>query len=370
MYTSVNRGTFLFHFIWFSLALIIVTYTSGFQPVLGEGFTDNEECYVCHSNTNLEMAFPSGEVISIFVDRDEYESSVHGEQGMACITCHAGTTEYPHQPRTELNYRDYSLDLYAICTRCHTEQIAEIRNNVHMVALAAGNPNAAVCTDCHGTHNILCVSEAITPMNRTCGTCHGEINELYELSVHGAALIGDGNPDVPSCTDCHGSHEIIGPSNYPFHLFSPQICGDCHSDRDLMESYGINPNVMDSYVSDFHGKTVIIFETVASDQETNKPVCIDCHGVHDMLSPEDSHSSVLKENLLVTCQKCHPDASANFPDSWLSHYNPGPDQIRPVFYVKVIYWILIPLLVGAMALYVVSDFVRQWLKLKGEMKDV
>jgi hypothetical protein len=359
---------------WLLIGLLVVSaclVAPGVQRTAGgEGLDDNEACFICHSNPNLDMTFPSGETVSVFVDRDVYESSEHGRQGLACTACHTDIAGYPHEPQSELDYRSFSLDLYPVCTECHTEQIAEIQNNVHMVALAAGNPDAAVCTDCHGTHDIQRVSEAITPMNRTCGKCHSEINELYENSVHGAALIGDGNPDVPTCTDCHGSHEIIGPSNYPFRLFSPQICGDCHSDRDLMERYGVNPNVMDSYVSDFHGKTVIIFENVASDQETNKPVCIDCHGVHDILPPEDTHSSVMKENLLVTCRKCHPNASANFPDSWLSHYNPGPDQIRPVFYVKVIYWILIPLITGAGLLYVISDFVRQWIRIRREMKNV
>ncbi len=340
------------------------------RPARCEDLTGNDTCLFCHSDSNLEMVFPAGEAISVFVSRDEYESSVHGRQGFSCSECHTDKIGYPHQAHTEPDYRSYTLDLYSVCADCHTDQITEIQGNVHMVALAAGNPDAAVCTDCHGTHDIQGVSEALSLMNRTCGKCHGEINELYENSVHGAALIGDGNPDVPSCTDCHGYHEITGPSNYPFHLFSPQICGDCHGDRELMERYGLNPNVMDSYVSDFHGKTVIIFETIAANQETNKPVCVDCHGVHTILPADDANSSVMKENLLATCRRCHPNASANFPDSWLSHYNPGPNQHRPVFYVKLIYWSLIPLIAAAGFLYVISDFIRLWVRIRREMRDV
>jgi hypothetical protein len=131
-----------------------------------------------------------------------------------------------------------------------------------------------------------------------------------------------------------------------------------------MAKYGINPNVIDTYVSDFHGKTVTIFQDIAADQQTNAPVCIDCHGVHDMLAPTDSHSSVMKANLLATCQKCHPDANTNFPNAWLSHYSPGPNQFRPVFYIKIIFWIIIPVLIGIALLFAGSDYFRQILRLK------
>lgn len=342
-----------------ALALSLTSpYLQSAQSAWGQETANNDKCFECHSH-DFALDFPSGESVSVHVDKEAYDSSVHGQKGFACTTCHVGNYEYPHPIQTEVNYRDFALKLYPVCTQCHEEQLEEIENNPHMVSLAAGNPRVAVCTDCHGKHNIQKVSEAKSPINRTCGKCHGEINELYEKSVHGAALIGEGNPDVPTCTDCHGAHHITGPSNSPFHLFSPQICAKCHGDTALMNKYGINPNVMETYVTDFHGKTVMIFETIASDQETNKPVCIDCHGVHDMLAPTDTHSSVMKENLLVTCRKCHPEASANFPDSWLSHYSPGEARVRPVFFVQAFYWILIPVLIGGAALYVISDYLRQ-----------
>lgn len=342
--------------------LLISTFL--IQSVNAEGLEGNDSCFVCHSNPNLEMVFPSGEVISLFVDKDAYNQSVHGQQGFTCTLCHAGTTGYPHEERSELTYRDYSISHYTFCTTCHEDQIHEIDGNVHMMAMAEGNPAVAVCTDCHGNHYIETASEALSFISRTCSKCHSEINELYENSVHGAALIGEGNPDVPTCTDCHGAHEIIGPSNYPFHLFSPQICANCHSDHEMMARYGINPNVFDTYVADFHGKTIVLFQDLAPDQDTNKPVCIDCHGVHDMLSHNDSNSHVMKANLLETCKKCHPEATTNFPDSWLGHYNPGPDQLRPVFYVKVIYWILIPILIGGSLVLAISDYVRQLIDFK------
>ncbi len=84
------------------------------------------------------------------------------------------------------------------------------------------------------------------------------------------------------------------------------------------------PMFSKSYVTDFHGTTVVLFEEIAPDQETNKPVCIDCHGVHDMKSVDDPESTVIKENLLDTCQKCHPDATTNFPEFLAQPLHPQP----------------------------------------------
>jgi RecJ-like exonuclease len=189
-----------------------------------------------------------------------------------------------------------------------------------------------------------------------CQRCHSEIYTIYQESVHGAALIGDGNPDVPTCTDCHGVHRLTGPLNEDsFHLFSPQICAECHADDELMSRYSISTNVFDTYVADFHGTTVLLFEKIAPDQETNKPVCIDCHGVHNMRSVDDPESSVIKDNLLTTCQKCHPEATANFPTSWLGHYEPSSEDAPLIYFVDLFYKIIIPVTIGGMLIFIASD---------------
>jgi hypothetical protein len=88
---------------------------------------------------------------------------------------------------------------------------------------------------------------------------------------------------------------------------------------------------------------------------TNKPVCYDCHGVHNMLSPEDPASQVYRTNLLHTCQKCHPDATQNFPATWLSHYEPNLQKYPVVYFVDLFYKIFIPAVLGFMGVYVVVD---------------
>jgi hypothetical protein len=127
-----------------------------------------------------------------------------------------------------------------------------------------------------------------------------------------------------------------------------------------MDKYGLSTNVLSSYIADFHGTTVTLFEKVEPDQLTNKPVCYDCHGIHDIRASDDPEKGLqIKENVLVACQRCHPDATANFPDSWLSHYIPSRDKAPLVYYVNLVYQILIPLVLGAMGVFVLSDIYRK-----------
>lgn len=323
---------------------------------------DNSACLACHGTPGLQTELPSGEPLYISIDPDVFAQSIHGQLGHACTDCHSDRSGYPHDPIPVENRRDYALERYNACVRCHQEKYDSSLDSVHQKALAAGNKEAAVCTDCHGAHDISHPNEPRTKVPQTCERCHSEIYNIYAESVHGEALIGEGNPDVPTCIDCHGVHNVTGPSNSPFHLFSPQICADCHANTELMDKYGISTDVFETYVADFHGTTVVIFEAIAPDQETNKPVCIDCHGVHDMKMVDDPESKVLKANLLTTCQRCHPDAEENFPETWLSHYQPSPDKAPLVYYVNLFYRFFIPGVLGPMLIFVLTDGARRTIK--------
>jgi hypothetical protein len=115
--------------------------------------------------------------------------------------------------------------------------------------------------------------------------------------------------------------------------------------------------VLNTYVSDFHGTTVALFEQQSPDAPTNKPVCYDCHGVHDISRVDDPNTGIkMQENLLVRCQECHPDASANFPSAWMSHYIPSTKTYALVYYVNLFYKIFIPLVLGGMLALVGLDF--------------
>ncbi len=331
----------------------------GLPAPASQGGVDDDTCLACHDTPGMQITLPSGEILYLTVDRVTFKTSTHGRLGYACVQCHTDISGFPHPEQMATTRRDFTLQMYTSCARCHEEKYQATLDSVHQRALAAGNQQAAVCTDCHGAHDIGPPDQPRTRIPQTCQRCHSEIYARYKDSVHGAALIGEGNPDVPTCIDCHGVHNVQGPSGGPFRLYSPLICARCHGDSELMDKYAISTDVFDTYVADFHGTTVVLFEKTAPGQETNKPVCIDCHGVHDILPPDDPGSTVIKQNLVQTCRKCHPDATTNFPSAWLSHYRPSPEHSPLVYYVNLFYEILIPTLIGGMSIFVLSDAVRR-----------
>ncbi len=193
----------------------------------------------------------------------------------------------------------------------------------------------------------------------TCARCHSAIYDEYTKSVHGAGFLA-GNPDVPTCTDCHGVHTIADPALTQFKLSSVQSCAKCHTDETLMAKYGLNTNVLNSYVTDFHGTTTTLFTSDNPYEPINKPVCYDCHGIHNIVSVDDPQKGLaIKENMLVSCQRCHPDATTEFPDSWMSQYTPSAENTPLIYYVQLFYLILIPVVLGGMAFWIGTDIFRK-----------
>jgi predicted CXXCH cytochrome family protein len=287
------------------------------------------------------------------------------------VDCHTNITGFPHPEVTASSRRDFTMELYPTCQECHLEQYEKTLDSVHQRAIAAGNTNAAVCTDCHNPHTQPRLTdestgellpEAHVAVPQTCAQCHSTIYETYSDSVHGTAL-QDGNQDVPTCINCHGVHNIGDPTSNSFRNSVPALCADCHTDETLMKQYGLSTNVLSTYVADFHGTTVKMFEESYPDQPTNKPVCTDCHGVHDILKVDNPDAGIAyKRNLLGKCQQCHPDATtASFTDSWLSHYEPSPTVFPLVFFVNLFYKIFIPLVLGGMILFVLTDVYRRFI---------
>ena len=326
-----------------------------------------QECLDCHGQAGTSVSFKDGSQKDVTIDARAWSASVHGEAGVGCSDCHASHTEYPHPTLGAGSGRDYTIANYTSCETCHEEQFKKQLDGVHLKAIAAGNKNAAVCSDCHNPHaqkKITGEDGRLLPEGRvgipgTCARCHAAIQGQYRKSVHGAALV-DGNPDVPTCIDCHGVHDISDPRTAAFRLASPRLCADCHTDARKMKKYGLSTQVLRTYVADFHGSTVTLFERTHPEQVTNKPVCYDCHGIHDIASKQSPAKGLhVKANLLRTCQKCHPDASTSFPDAWLSHYVPTRERAPLVFWARLAYQILIPSVVGGMALFVASDFARR-----------
>jgi predicted CXXCH cytochrome family protein len=330
----------------------------------------NDYCIGCHSQQGLSRRLADGSVLPLTINGQRFRESVHGEEDVACVDCHTDIQKFPHPEFSEESRRAVTLDLYTACERCHEEQYQKVQDSVHQAAMAGGNANAAVCTDCHNPHeqhrltNVQSgqlLPEARLGIPLTCARCHSAIYDTYKQSVHGAALTGQGNLDVPTCIDCHGVHNIQNPTTARFRNETPQLCAKCHTDEAKMAKYGISTDVLNTYVADFHGTTVTLFEQVSPDTPTNKPVCTDCHGVHDISLVDNPATGIaIKENLLVKCQRCHPGVtSASFTDAWMSHYVASPEQFPLVYYVNLFYRVFIPTVIGGMLLFVVTDVVRR-----------
>lgn len=359
------------------VALAIAGYTSGTalaapqaQPAKAPSAqVDNSICLACHSKEDFTLTMSGGEDLLLTISPDKFSRSVHGENEIACTDCHTDFTGFPHPELKAASQREISITYYTTCQKCHAEQYHKVLDSVHQRSLAGGNQNAAVCTDCHNPHEQGRITDktsgqllgtARLHIPQTCSQCHSGIYEAYQYSVHGAALTEEGNLDVPTCIDCHGVHNIQDPTTAKFRNDTPQLCAKCHANETLMQPYGLPTNILNTYVADFHGTTVTLFEQTSPNQPTNKPVCTDCHGVHNISKVDNPQTGIaLKQNLLVKCQRCHPDATANFPNSWISHYVASPEKYSLVYYVNLFYKFLIPSVLGGMGVFVVTDIIRR-----------
>ena len=318
---------------------------------------EDRRCLTCHAVRGLAVTLPSSDVLDLVVDSKGYGASVHAGK-LACVDCHPGQAVYPHPPIQAANRRDYALGYYQVCGRCHFANYSRTLDSVHYEVLARGFRDAPTCTDCHGSHNIAAPSEPRSRIAQRCGPCHGETYTKYAESAHGSALLEEANPDVPVCTTCHGVHNIQLPRTLAMRYASVDLCARCHEDKELAANYGLSPKVSQTYLDDFHGKTIAFYREEGAKVWPQTPVCTDCHGVHDISPVDDPDSPVIKANLLATCQKCHPDATANFPSAWLSHYEPGPGKATLVYAVRLFYTFMIPTMLGGLALHVLLDIWR------------
>lgn len=88
------------------------------------------------------------------------------------------------------------------------------------------------CTDCHQGHDQM-HPESLAfrqELPHRCGNCHAHLSTSYAMSLHGE-LTELGYGPAAKCSDCHGAHEILALTD-PNSTLSPQnraqTCGQCH----------------------------------------------------------------------------------------------------------------------------------------------
>jgi hypothetical protein len=343
---------------------------------------------MCHADPDFKGSFQDGELCSLHVDGGEYEQSVHGPAGLNCVACHTNITRYPHHTEEQItcvechgedggtadlsyailrvslpyvDHREMTLAKNESCRSCHEKEYQVAGPSAHVRVFEGGNRDSALCIDCHGSHAIPDPEQPRVKIAHICGECHEAVYSTYRSSVHGAALEVESNPDVPTCVDCHGVHNVRGPRDPSYRNDSITICADCHNESVLMANYDISANVVQTYMDDFHGRTVDVFRRYDATTPSDKAVCFDCHGIHNIRQSDDPLSTVHEDNLSSTCKLCHKDAGPNFTGSWLSHLPPTWEDNPGVSFVNLAYSILTPVTIGGFLSYISLDVGKRWL---------
>jgi hypothetical protein len=311
-------------------------------------------CSQCHAGVNASLLRPC-ETITQKVDcsachaevGQHYQTSVHGlllakgdANAPTCKECH-GT----HLVRGRLDPASatFATNVPNLCGRCHREGekaavrykgpehqiVASYTESIHGKGLLkSGLTVTATCTNCHTAHSILPRTEAASSVNRanvprTCGACHHGIQEAFEQSIH-HTLVGKTSKDLPVCNDCHSSHTIRRADADGFKLDIMQKCGRCHAE------------IAATYFDTYHGK-------VSQLGYTKTAKCYDCHGAHDIQRVTDPRSHLARENVVQTCQKCHPGATRRFA-GYLTHATHHDPKKYPWLFWT--FWGMTGLLVG------------------------
>lgn len=311
----------------------------------------NSACLDCHSDKTLYKTNAAGKAISLFVDEAKLAASVHKTN--TCASCHSDVTAKHPDDNLAVKAPD--------CARCHEKQSESYGASVHGLALARGQKAAATCSDCHDGHAILPPSSPESPLHwsrltATCGACHPQAAKDVAESVHGQA-IAQGHRDAPTCTDCHSEHKIVALKGSSSLEISAQICSNCHASERLNTKYNLPPDRVKTFFESYHGLAAEYGSTVAAN-------CASCHGFHKILPSTDPRSTINKANLVVTCGKCHPGATANFAQSKVhvdaasaSGGNAAGEKIN--WWIRRVYLGLIVLTIGFMLAHNLLVFGRK-----------
>lgn len=245
----------------------------------------------------------------------QYAATLHGKakaggKGLAasCADCHGShDIRKSEDPKSKTGH----ANIDATCSACHGSDAMVKKGNlpggnigkqyadsIHAKAIHEKKlDKAPTCSDCHGAHDMRAKADPESPIHKakiveTCGTCHAKAKKAYLKSTHGK-LKSHNVQSAPGCTDCHGAHGVKDHDLPKWQVDVIKECGTCHLDY------------IKSYRDTYHGQvTELGFARMAT--------CSSCHGFHEILPKDNPDSKVSDRNRLATCQACHPKANANF----------------------------------------------------------
>jgi hypothetical protein len=311
-------------------------------------------CSQCHTGVNPSSRRPC-ETVAPGVDCSichaqvvtDYQGSTHGQlfadndpNAPTCLECHGS---HGVLGKLDPQSRTFPTNVPTLCAGCHREGekaalrytgdnhaiIKSYTQSIHGKGLLeSGLVVTAMCTDCHSTHGELPHTDPSSTVHRdnipaTCGRCHHGIEEKFVTSVH-STRVTTTDKELPVCSDCHTSHTIRRTDEEGFKLQIMDQCGRCHE------------QIAGTYFDTYHGK-------VSQLGYTKTAKCYDCHGSHDILPVEDPDSHLSRDNVVATCQKCHPGANRRFA-GYLTHAtHHDPEKYPWLFWT---FWGMTTLLIG------------------------
>ncbi len=197
----------------------------------------------------------------------------------------------------------------AECLACHSDKSLAMEKNgkTHPLFVDEKKFGGSIhkdleCISCHEGFdpNNLPHKDPVTPAQ--CGTCHDSQQALFEQCRHGK-LKAKGDPLAPSCSDCHGKHDIlavkdkrspVSPMKVPF------TCGKCHREGTNVMRRGVvsQDHIIENYTESIHGEGLLKKGLSVS------ATCASCHSPHLILPHTDPKSSINRKNIAKTCEKC------------------------------------------------------------------
>ncbi|MEJ2086049.1 MAG: cytochrome c3 family protein [Acidobacteriota bacterium] len=231
----------------------------------------------------------------------------------ACVDCHS-----PHEIRRV--FYDAGL-ANQDCLRCHSDAELTMEREGEVVSLyvdpvdyAASAHSGTACAQCH-TDVTPSLTRACETVNSKvdCSVCHADQVHMFEEGMHGE-LIARGDPDAPTCVDCHTKHRILSknvPASPTFVSNVPYLCATCHKEGGSAAARILEGphDIVHSYIDSIHGKGLIESGLLVT------ATCADCHTAHRALPAADPRSSVNPLHVAETCGLCHRGIEERFRKS-------------------------------------------------------
>ncbi|HEX9728863.1 MAG TPA: hypothetical protein VGA37_10195 [Gemmatimonadales bacterium] len=163
-----------------------------------------------------------------------YEMSIHGtgliESGLVvtatCSNCHTAHRALPaSDPESSVN----PSHVATTCGMCHHGIEERFRTSVHWRdSTVAGEREYPTCADCHTSHTISRTDRGDfrLMMMDQCGRCHESESATFFDTFHGkVSRLGDAG--AAKCYDCHGTHDILPVTDPASTLSRANILGTC-----------------------------------------------------------------------------------------------------------------------------------------------